>query len=54
MKRSRRVIKAGGEEVVESFSFRLRGSVGVFLVRSIEILDDFFPILYNFPGRCGV
>ena len=32
MERSRKVIKAGGEEVVESYSFRLRGHVGVVLV----------------------
>ena len=32
MERSRRVINAGGEEVVVSFSFRLRESVGMVLV----------------------
>ena len=41
MEWSRRVIKAGGEEECVSFSFKLRGSVGV--VWSLGILDDFLP-----------
>ena len=55
MTRIRGVINAGGEEVVVSFSFRLRKSVGVVLVDQCRNNGwRFSHYFYNFPERHGV